>query len=224
MPTRVYLIRHAETARPGVFHGFESDTDLGPHGYRQSAALGPVIAALNPDILVSSNMLRARKTAEAVARATGLPIQVEPLLHERKVGDMQGTPVQGEFGVWPDTLARWVAGETGYAPPGMESFDQIRDRVLPVWDRITGANAGKAIAVVAHGIVIRVILLSVVEGYNAADWPGLGRIANASISEVTGSGRAWRMVRVGYVPDEVRNAHESEEAGPRPRGADPAAP
>jgi 2,3-bisphosphoglycerate-dependent phosphoglycerate mutase len=223
MPTRVYLIRHAETARPDVFHGFESDTDLGPRGYRQAAALGPVVAALKPDVLVSSNMLRARKTAEAVARATGLPIRIEPLLHERKVGDMQGTPVQGEFGVWPDTLARWVAGETGYAPPGMESFDQIRDRVLPVWDRITGENSEKTLAVVAHGIVIRVILLSVVEGYNAADWPRLGRIANASISEVTGSGRAWRPVRVGYVADEVRNAHESEEAGPRPHGPDPAA-
>src|SRR3954470_7139149 len=224
MPTRVYLIRHAETARPDVFHGFESDTDLGPRGYRQAAALGPVVAALKPDVLVASNMLRARKTAEAVARATGLPVRIEPALHERKVGDMQGTPVQGEFGVCPDTLARWVAGETGYAPPGMESFDQIRDRVLPVWDRITGENPGKTLAVVAHGIVIRVILLSVVEGYNAADWPGRGRIANASISEVTGSGRAWRAVRVGYVPDEVRNAHESEEAGPRPHGPDPAAP
>ena len=159
MPTHVYLIRHAETARPDVFHGFESDTDLGARGYRQAAALGPVVAALKPDVLVSSNMLRARKTAEAIARATRLPIQVEPLLHERKVGDMQGTPIQGEFGVWPDTLARWVAGETGYAPPGMESFDQIRDRVLPVWDRITEGNSGKTIAVVAHGIVIRVILL-----------------------------------------------------------------
>jgi probable phosphoglycerate mutase len=224
MPTRVYLIRHAETARPGVFHGFESDTDLGARGYRQAAALGPVVAAMKPEVLVSSNMLRARKTAEAIAHATDLPVEIEPLLHERKVGDMQGTPIQGEFGVWPDTLAKWVAGETGYAPPGMESFDQIRDRVLPVWDRITGEHWGKTVAVVAHGIVIRVILLSVVEGYNAADWPRLGRIANASISEVTRFGRAWRAVRIGYVPDEVRNADESEGAGRRPPGPVPAGP
>jgi probable phosphoglycerate mutase len=224
MPTTVYLIRHAETARPDVFHGFESDTDLGARGYWQAAALGPVVAALKPDVLVSSNMLRARVTAHAIATASGLPVRIEPLLHERKVGDMQGTPVQGEFGVWPDTLARWVAGDTAYTPQGMESFDQIRDRVLPVWDRITQENQGKTLAVVAHGIVIRVVLLSVVEGYNAADWPRLGRISNASISEVTGSGRAWRAVRIGFVPDEVRKAHESEEAGPRPHGSDPARP
>jgi probable phosphoglycerate mutase len=132
---------------------------------------------------------------------------------------MQGTPVQGELGVWPETLARWVAGETGYAPAGMESFDQIRARVLPVWDRITGENQGKTLAVVAHGIVIRVVLLSVVEGYNAADWFRLGRIANASMSEVTQAGRGarkWRAVRVGYIADEVRRAYESPEAGPGP--------
>ena len=222
--TRVYLIRHAETARPDVFHGYESDTDLSPRGYRQAAALGPVIAALKPDVLVSSNMLRARVTADAIARTSGLLARIEPMLHERKVGDMQGTPVQGEFGVWPDTLARWVVGETGYAPPGMESFDEIRNRVLPVWDRITQENQGKSVAVVAHGIVIRVILLSVVEGYNSADWPRLGRIANSSISEVTGSGRTWRVVRIGFVPDEVRKAHEPEAADPRPHGSDPARP
>jgi len=78
---------------------------------------------------------------------------------------------------------------------------------------------------VVHGIVIRVILLSVVEGYNAADWPRLGRIANASISEVTGSGRAtraWRLMRVGFVPDEVRKAHEPAEANPRFHAPGPA--
>ena len=211
MQTRVYLLRHAETAQPNVFHGFESDIDLGPRGYRQAAALGPVIAALKPDVLISSNMRRARRTAEAIARAIGLPIQIEPMLHERKVGELQGKPIQGDFGVWPDTLARWVSGETSYTPPGMESFDQMRNRVLPVWDRVTQENQGKALVIIAHGIVVRVILLSVLHGYNAADWPRLGRIANASISELVGSGRNWQAVRIGEVPDEVRNAHESEE-------------
>jgi probable phosphoglycerate mutase len=207
-------MRHAETARPGVFHGFESNVDLGPRGYRQAEAIAPVIAALTPDVLISSNMLRARRTATIIARACHLPMQIEPDLHERKVGNMQGTPIQGDFGVWPETLARWVAGETGYAPEGMESFDQIRDRVLPVWDRVSLENRGKSIVIVAHGIVCRVILLSVLEGYNAADWARLGRIANVSISELVGAARDWRAVRIGEVPDEVRRANEAEEMRP----------
>jgi probable phosphoglycerate mutase len=211
MPTRVYLMRHAETAEPGVFHGYESNVDLGARGYRQAEAVAPVIASYKPDVLVSSNMLRARRTAEAIARVCHLPIRIEPQLHERKVGNMQGTPIQGEFGVWPDTLARWMNGETSYAPAGMESFDQIRERVLPVWDRVTLENQGRSIVIVAHGIVCRVILLSVLEGYNAADWEKLGRITNVSISELTGCGRSWQAVRIGYVPDEVRKVNEPEE-------------
>lgn len=215
MDTRVFLLRHAETARPDVFHGYESDTDLGPRGYRQAEAVAPVIAAYRPDGLVSSNMLRARKTAEPIARACRLPLQIKPDLHERKVGDMRGTLVLGGFGVWPDTLARWTAGDTGYAPAGTESFDQIAARVLPVWDRVSREFSGKSVAVVAHGIVIRVILLTVLEGYNVADWARLGRIANASITELTGSGRAWRAERLGHTPDEVRRVHEEPSPPPR---------
>ena len=37
--TRVYLLRHAETAQPDVFHGYESNVDLGPRGVRQAEAL-----------------------------------------------------------------------------------------------------------------------------------------------------------------------------------------
>jgi 2,3-bisphosphoglycerate-dependent phosphoglycerate mutase len=211
MTTRVLLMRHAETAQPGVFHGYESNVDLGPRGVRQAEAVAPVIAALKPEVLISSNMLRARHTAEIIARACRLPIRIEPKLHERKVGNMQGTPIQGDFGVWPETLARWVAGETNYAPDGMESFDQIRNRVLPVWNRVTQESQGKTLAIIAHGIVCRVILLSVLDGYNAADWPRLGRIPNASISELIGDDRVWTAVRIGDVPDEVRRVNEAEE-------------
>jgi 2,3-bisphosphoglycerate-dependent phosphoglycerate mutase len=223
--TKVLLMRHAETAQPDVFHGAESDIDLGPRGYRQAAAVAPVVARYRPDVLYSSGMLRARMTAKAIGEACGLTVRVEPMLHERKVGKLQGTPVFGETGIWPETLERWRNGETGYAPEGMESFDEISDRLLPVWERITRENAGKTIAIVCHGIVCRVLMLQLVEGYNVADWPRLGRIANASISELyqaggqagaqVGSGRHWKAVRIGEVPDEVRNVHDPEEATPQ---------
>jgi broad specificity phosphatase PhoE len=218
MDTHVYLMRHAETARPDVFHGYESDTDLGARGYRQAEAVAPVVAAFKPDGIVSSNMLRARRTAEPIAKACGLTLRTEADLHERKVGNMQGTPILGEFGVWPDTLARWTSGDTGYAPPGMESYVQIANRVLPVWDRVTREFSGKSLVIVAHGIVVRVILLSVVAGYNVADWPRLGRIANVSISELSGSGRSWKAERIGYVPDEVRRTHDEPQTPPPAQG------
>lgn len=204
MPTRVWLMRHGETAQPNVFHGFESDVDLSERGYRQAAALAPVVATHRPDFVFSSNMLRARKTAEPIAQACGLPLRIEPLLHERRVGSLVGQPAQPELGIWPDTLKRWIDGDTAYSPEGAESFDDLQQRLLPVWERLTTDYQGGSLVIVCHGIVCRVLLLSLLTGYTVADWVRLGRITNASISELVGDGSHWRSTRIADVPPEVR--------------------
>ena len=204
MPTRVWLMRHAETARPGIFHGAESDVDLSDRGHHQVAAVAPVIAAYRPDGVVSSGMLRARRTAAPFAAACGLPLHIEPALHERRVGSLVGEPVNPDLGIWPDTLRRWVEGDTAYAPPGAESFDDVRGRVLPVWQRLTQQFADRSLLIVAHGIVCRVLLLSLLDGYSVADWTKLGRIHNLAVSELVLAGESWQAVRLGEIPTAVK--------------------
>ncbi len=203
MPTRVLLLRHAETANPLVFHGAESDVGLSERGQRQAEAIAPLLAAEGPQMLVSSAMRRARETMEPIARACGLPVRIEPELHERRVGALQGTPTQRHEGVWPDTLRRWLAGDTAFAPPGAESFDDIRRRVLPVWQGLTAECAGQTIIVVAHGIVCRVLLLSLLAGYTVSDWHRIGT-HNVAISELLYEGEQWRAVRINELPAAVR--------------------
>lgn len=205
MLTRVWLMRHAQTYPPDVFHGYESDADLSELGYRQAAAIAPIVAGYRPDVIYSSAMIRARRTAEPIAQLCNLPLLIEPDLHERKVGALSGTPVLPEFGGWPGTIERWVAGDTGYAPEGAESFDAVRARILPVWERVTSANAGKSLVIVCHGNVSRVLLLSLLKGYSATDWMKLGRTPNVSLTELVGSGRDWQALRIAEVPPEVRN-------------------
>lgn len=204
MATRVWLMRHAEACHPEVFHGFESDVDLSEWGYRQAAAVAPVIAGDRPDFIYASGMRRARETAGPIAKACGLSLQIEPDLHERKVGELVGSPAQPERGIWPDTLQRWIAGDTGYAPEGSESYLDIQRRVLPVWDRLIERHDGRSLVVVCHGIVCRVLLLSLLPNRTVADWKQLGRIENVSISDLAGSGRTWQASRIAEVPREVR--------------------
>ena len=94
MPTRVLLLRHAETASPLIFHGAESDIGLSERGRRQADAIAPVLAARAPSAIISSGMRRALDTASPIARACGLPLRIEPSLHERRVGALSGTPTQ----------------------------------------------------------------------------------------------------------------------------------
>src|SRR5437660_2574451 len=88
MATRVWLLRHAETADPRVFHGAESDVGLSERGRRQAEQIAAYLAGLTPapEAVVSSGMRRALDTAWPIARACGLEVRVEPALHERKVG------------------------------------------------------------------------------------------------------------------------------------------
>jgi broad specificity phosphatase PhoE len=196
VPTRVFVLRHGESADPHVFHGAESDVGLSERGRRQAEAVAPVLATHAPAVVVSSAMRRARDTAAPIAAACGLPVLLEPHLHERRVGALSGTPFGAAEGVWPDTLRRWVAGETSFAPPDSESFDDIRDRVLPVWERLTRTYAGRCLVVVAHGVVCKVLFLSVLPGLSAADWHRLGPIRNAAVTELEGEDGRWQARRL----------------------------
>jgi broad specificity phosphatase PhoE len=197
MPTRVLLLRHAESADPTIFHGAESDVGLSERGRRQAEAVAVYLAGLHPDAVVSSAMRRARDTAAPIARACGLDLRIEPLLHERRVGTLSGTPTQRGDGPWPATLRRWMAGDTAFAPPGAESFDDIRLRVLPVWERVTAEHAGRTLVIVAHGVVCRVLLLSLLPGWSAADWQRMGAMQNVAVTELLRDGGApWQAVRI----------------------------
>jgi probable phosphoglycerate mutase len=203
MPDRVLLLRHAESADPLIFHGAESDIGLSVRGQRQAEAVAPVLAAYRPARVVSSAMRRARDTAEPIVRACGVPWQIEPELHERRVGELSGTPTGRSEGVWPDTLRRWMAGETGFAPAGAESFDAIARRVLPVWERVTAGANDETLVIVAHGVVCKVLLLTLLPGWSPADWRRLGPIHNVGISELVREGEDWRAVRLNEVPPAV---------------------
>jgi broad specificity phosphatase PhoE len=198
--TRVWLLRHAETANPTVFHGAESDIGLSDRGRRQVQQLAPWIARLKPQAIVSSAMLRPRLTAEPIAAACGLSLHLEPQLHERRVGALAGAPFQTGNGLWVRTLQRWMMGDTAYAPPGAESFDDIRGRVLPVWQRLTTDHAGRSFIVVAHGVVCKVLLMSLGTGLTPADWKRIGPIHNLALHELMNFGTGWKLVPFNEMP------------------------
>lgn len=202
MPTRVLLLRHAQSADPSVFHGAESDVGLSPLGRRQAELAAVYLASLRPDAVVSSAMRRAIDTATPIAQACGKTLHTEPDLHERRVGPMSGTGVQQVHdGPWPTTLRRWLAGDTSYAPEGAESFDDLRERLLPVWHRLTTQHAGRTLVVVAHGVVCKVLLLHLLPGLGVADWTKLGPIHNVAIHElIREDGAEWHAVRVNDLP------------------------
>jgi probable phosphoglycerate mutase len=214
LPSVVWLARHAETAIPTTFHGAESDVELGEHGKRQAAAAAGWFAELKPTAVVSSAMIRARDTAAPIAAACGVPHLIEPLLHERKVGPLSRKPRAEADHIWDDTISRWLKGETAYSYPGMESFDELRDRTLPAFERVVSAHPGGRVLIVCHGVVCKVLLLSLLHGKGPADWVKIGKIPNLALSELVPEGGTWRADRLLFVPPPV--AAVNRTAAPDP--------
>lgn len=199
----IWLARHAETATPHVVHGAESDVELGAHGRLQSEAAAPWFRDLRPTVVVSSEMRRAIETAAPIAALAAVQHETEADLHERGVGPFSqkgGTEIDL---VWAETVRQWEAGEVDYAHPGMESFQRIRDRVVPAFKRVAARHAGGRVVIVAHGVVCKVLLLSLLHGHGPADWTRLGRALNLSVSELVPHGPLWRANRLLEVPPPV---------------------
>lgn len=166
--TRILLLRHAETSAPDRFHGCESDIGLSERGREQARRVAPIIAAESPAAVYCSGLRRAGETAEPIARACGGEPRIVAALHERCMGPLSNTPREQTWPVYEETRRRWAAGDLNHTHDGGESYAAIRDRVVPVFNELAARHRGQTIAVVAHGVVIRVLLCSVVEGLGPA--------------------------------------------------------
>jgi probable phosphoglycerate mutase len=213
--TRVWLTRHAESADPTVFHGAESDILLSEHGERQAEAAAAWFREFRPTVVVSSAMRRAVATAKPVAELAGVPHVIVPAFHERRIGAMCGAAFSLTEGPWAETLAEWTRGNTRFTTAGAESFDDLAERLVTAWDRTIREHAGGRIVLVTHGVVCKVLLLSVLEGWWATRWNELGRVENLATSELVHDGRAWRAERTLIVPDPVRALRQVPAAGPK---------
>lgn len=193
--SRVLLLRHAETSQPDIFHGAESDVGISDRGRRQAEAIAPLLAAERPVAVVSSGMRRARESAGPIARACGVALQIEFTLHERRVGVLSGTRTSPPNDLWNSTIARWESGELDYALPGAESFADIRNRVLPAWERLARHYDGKTWALVVHGVVIRVLLISLLTEFKPFGWHSIG-ITNLAVNELCWENARWVAARL----------------------------
>jgi len=158
-PTTTLLLRHGQTPLSAErrFAG-RGDVPLTEAGRRQAAAAARRLATRGGiDMIVTSPLRRARRTAEAVASATGAPLQVEDDLIEADFGKWEGLTFAEAAAQWPDEMAAWLAG-TDAAPPGGESFATAARRVLGALDRLLAAYPRRTLVLVSHVTPIKTLV------------------------------------------------------------------
>jgi 2,3-bisphosphoglycerate-dependent phosphoglycerate mutase len=189
--TRVLLLRHAETAAPERFHGAESDIGLGERGREQAEAVALALAGLRPDALYCSAMRRAVETAGPIGRACGLVPRLVESLHERRMGPLSGRSKLEGMDAYDEAKTRWMAGDLDFTHAGGESYADIRRRAVPAFEALAARHPGRTIIVVAHGVVIRVVLTTLLDGYGPEHFDTIG-IPNAAPNDLRRAGTRWR--------------------------------
>lgn len=162
-PTTLMLIRHGETTwnREGRWQG-HADPDLTAEGLAAAEALARRLAeahAVCPwQAVFASDLLRARKTADRIARALALPVEVDARLRELDVGRWSGQTRAQIAAREPDLLASFEAGRPGIRPGGGESRIEIRERSHDFVCSLLARRPGQRLLVVTHLGVIRALV------------------------------------------------------------------
>ncbi|TFW34728.1 histidine phosphatase family protein [Massilia horti] len=186
--TNIILIRHGETAWNAErrLQG-HLDIALNEEGERQAAALADALAHESFDLIVASDLLRARQTAEALARLHGMPVQIDRSLRERCYGGFEGLLYAEIEERFPLEFAAWQKRDVdAMLPPGAnpgETFRQFHRRVIDTILSWAASHPGKTLALVAHGGVLEC-------AYRAArnlalETPRDFKVHNASINRFT---------------------------------------
>ncbi|GAA4859353.1 histidine phosphatase family protein [Saccharopolyspora rosea] len=189
------LWRHGETDYnvAGRIQG-HLDSELTETGRQQARLAAPAIAEFAPGVAISSDLRRARVTAEAFTEVSGTAVKLDKRLRETYLGEWQGlSGAEVEHG-WPGQMATWRSDPT-WAPPGGESRVEVAERAAEVVEELDHQHSGTAL-LCTHGGLITALAAKLL-GLPLDLWPGLGGIANchwAALRRRSDDHRRWRLL------------------------------
>jgi 2,3-bisphosphoglycerate-dependent phosphoglycerate mutase len=153
--TTLLLVRHGETDwnRDGRWQG-HSDTPLNDAGREQARRVAPELSDV--DVVYSSDLARARETAEILAEPLGLEVRLDPRLRERGFGTWEGRTSAEIEAAFQDEHASWLAGDSPGAADA-EPFDVFGARVQEFVAEVLERHPDETVLIVAHGGSLRAV-------------------------------------------------------------------
>jgi broad specificity phosphatase PhoE len=156
---KIFLVRHGQSQwnREKRITG-QCNPPLSEKGERQARLLAQVLREQPLTAIYTSALQRAQQTARPTACTHGLPLHVREALNEIHLGVLQG-----RFRDERDPEAQRLWRQRGedklaFRPPGGETYDELRDRVLPCLQAIIEEAQTGAVLIVGHRNTNRVLL------------------------------------------------------------------
>jgi broad specificity phosphatase PhoE len=195
---QVLLVRHALPLRSE--HGQGSDPDLSDEGKAQVARLPAALARFPISRVLSSPQRRAVQTAEPVAAARELSVEVDERFAEYDRDLPVYIPVEQ---IREENPQEWARLAEGHLPSAVDE-DAFRARVLAaVDDLVTAADPEDTVAVFSHGGVINLLLHEILGTARLLSFPVdyasvtrllYSRSGQATVATVNGVEHVWDLL------------------------------
>jgi probable phosphoglycerate mutase len=153
--TRICLVRHGETDwNAGKRIQGQIDIPLSALGHAQARAAGNTLKDEGFAAIYSSDLTRARQTAEATAHLAHIPLQLHPGFRERHYGVFQGLTYTECAARHPAAYACHKSRDPRFAPEGGESLLDFSGRLSQAFDALVRRHGGETVAIFTHGGVL----------------------------------------------------------------------
>lgn len=196
---RVLLIRPGETDwnLSGRWQG-QVQIPLNQQGREQAKRMSRFIRPLGLDMLYSSDLRRARDTAEILAKELGTHPIFDPRLRERHMGEWQGLTTEEIQAWYPDEYQALQDRPESYQIHGGESWQQVRKRVWSVFEDMLGRGGGQSdtVGIITHTTAIRTLLDTLVPDCQPLDMDFSNVSATTVVQE---SDNTWTITQLNDV-------------------------
>lgn len=187
---KVVLLRHGRTAWNAQrrFQG-QADPPLDDVGRGQAYAVAALVAALEPDVLISSDLARAMQTAEIVGEPLGRIPMADARFRERGLGHWEGLTRDEVAREYPDEYADWLGGRD-ISRRGGETREQVAARAQAAFAELGDVPTAVIVTHSATAMALTNTLLGIAQHLHP-----LAPLANCHWSELAneGDGTPWRL-------------------------------
>ena len=206
MIQRVVLWRHGQTDwnLANRFQG-HSDIPLNETGIDQARKAAPLLYGLRPSKIISSDLIRAKQTAQELANISRLPIHIDSGLRETNGGKWEGRTGAENRAEDYEKFVNWLDGNDEPAGDFGERRSEIALRAVTAIENALEKEI-ETLVVVTHGGTARIIIGKML-GLPMTQWASIGGLSNASWSILeNGHHRAgWILVEhnAGSLPEPI---------------------
>lgn len=189
------LWRHGRTEwnASGRFQG-QTDIPLDAAGRKQAHDAARRLAALEPDLLVSSDLRRTHDTIAALAALTGQDVILDARLRETYAREWQGLTGAEISQRWPEDYAAWRAGDPLLRVGGGETRREVAQRMAEAVGDIAAKLPDDGLAVLAtHGGAARLGIAALI-GMPLEKFTAIGGLSNGSWSMLRDTPYGWILV------------------------------